>query len=91
MSTKSLVIAKGVVRLTMNGGVSCRNIWATLNDAPLMDWMPEDKSAVDVEELVCHLGVEIAVHNDYDLGKVRDAIYELVEDAYNVANALDSI
>jgi erythromycin esterase-like protein len=89
MSTKTVVTSRGVVKLTMNGCVSLHNIWATLNDAPLMSWMPEDKSAVDVDELVSHIGYEIAVNNDYDWGKVRDAIDELVNSEYNFVNAVD--
>ena len=83
MSTVTVTTSRGVVKLTMNGCISLHNIWATLNDAPLMSWMPEDKSAVDVRELLSKLA------DDADGDAIGAAIDKLVDGEYRFVNAVD--
>lgn len=92
MSTKTIQISKGEVKLTMNGGVSLYNIWATLNGKPLMDWMPEDKSAVDVRELCSKIGELIYANGEdaADWKAIQKAIDKLVDGEYEFVNALDN-
>jgi len=97
MSTVTVTTTLGEVKLTMNGCVSLHNIWATLNDAPLMSWMPEDKSAVDVGELLSSVNTRIYICDvagegclsKSDWKAIKAAIDKLVDGEYRFVNAVD--